>query len=243
MDRKSVSYFLQLCKKNDRNLINIISSDPNLMTSPESIAQKYNIDIDQAVAIKQILNNDGHENNNNVLLDIFDKYQSLVGGKGGRGKRKSKHKKKKKNDSNDGDSDQQKHQQKHHQKRQEKRQEKHHNKENSMSKTESTNMKSINGNQTNKDPAIQKILTGISTLLERSENLMKQSKNLMKRSEDLMDQSEHYTETHQLSNNDIRKIASKEVADILKKIINKQDGGNNSISHESSDMSPVILSD
>lgn len=252
MDRKLVYEYIQLCKNNDYDIIKAISLDINLFVSPELVAQKYKITLNQVLGIIEIIK---HEHNLGCdgLKHVFDQYNLLVGGKGGKGKSKGKNKnknKKKKNDSDDGDDQS---------KQNQKKQPQQHNDDDeeeealiatgavagvtvvasTSSKKQQTNnnngQQSNNGQhhhnanpnahkQKNKDPAVQKILSGLATLLQRSE------------------QSIEYPDLSEIKDL-VSDQVNKEISDRFKKAAGQQSGGNQNISHESSDMSPVILSD
>jgi hypothetical protein len=229
MDRKLVYNYIQLCKKNDYNLINNISSDINLVIAPELVAQKYGVSINEVLGISEIIK---YEDNLgcNGLKYVFDTYNSLVGGKGGKGKSgkiksKSKNKNKKKNkDKKEKDND-----------------------ENGIEEIagvtgvvalahdvltsdrarlrQNSMYSQQKPTKTNQDPDIQKILSGLAGLLSKN-NKPRTTTNLKEI----------------LPN--IKEIVSSEVSDIFKKASkNLQSGGNKNILQESSDMSPVVLSD
>jgi len=253
MDRKLVYEYIQLCKNNDYDIIKAISLDINLFVFPELVAQKYKIILNQVLGIIEIIKHE-HNLGHDGLKHVFDQYNLLVGGKGGKGKSKGKNKKKKKkNDSDDHDQSKQDNddddedealiatgtvagitiaastpskkqqpnnnnmqqvnnrQQTNNNNRQQSNNVQHHNKPNSHQ-------------QKNKDPAVQKILSGLATLLQRSEQSIEYP--------DL-------SEIKDLVSDQVNKV----ISDRFKKAAGQQSGGNQNISHESSDMSPVILSD
>ena len=250
MDKKLVYNYIQLCKKNDYNLINNISSDINLTIAPELVAQKYGVAINEVLGISEIIKYE-HNLGCDGLKYVFDNYNLLVGGKGGKGKKsktknkndskkknkdKKKDKKKENDDSgdekNENDDDQKND---HH---------KHTNKDDDLDDVEdigagtgvaalaatvlSSNSTQSHHNQshvvqknTSQNPEIQKILSGLAALLSNNTQ-QKTSANLK----------------------EIKEIVSSEISDIFKKASkNLQSGGNKNMSHESSNISSIVLSD
>lgn len=83
MDINSLSNYIKLCKRKDFKLINDISVDLEHGKKYDDIAKKYNVSLNEVIGMKNLIEHGNELNCSNPLEYVYNKYNTLKGGKGG----------------------------------------------------------------------------------------------------------------------------------------------------------------
>jgi hypothetical protein len=73
MNKTTLYNYINLCKKSNINLILNVANDINIINSPEKIAEKYLISVNEVVAVKEIIKYN-NTFSNDPLTYVYNKY-------------------------------------------------------------------------------------------------------------------------------------------------------------------------